>query len=56
VGLVAPDVDGVEGGLPIPPGAVLVLDAGGDGDAEVGDRGAGVGEAELGVGGEVADD
>src|SRR6266545_534984 len=56
LGLVAPDVDLVEGGLPVPPGPILLLDARGDRHAEVGDRGAGVGEAQLGVGGEVADD
>src|SRR6266540_2244387 len=52
LGLVAPDVDLVERGFAVPPGPVLVLQALGDGDAEVGDRGAGVGEAQLGVGGE----
>src|SRR5215207_3240701 len=47
-GLVAPDVDGVEAGLPVGPGAVLLPAAGGDGDAEVGDLQAGGGVAQLG--------
>src|SRR6266498_2684949 len=55
LGLVAPDVDLEEGRLPVPPGPVGLLDALVDRQAEVGDRGAVLGEAQLGVVGEVAD-
>jgi hypothetical protein len=41
--------------LPVPPGPVVLLDALVDGQAEVGDRGAVLGEPEFGVVGEVAD-
>src|SRR6266536_4852810 len=55
LGLVAPDVDLEEGGVPVPPGTVVLLDALVDRQAEVGDRGAVLGEAQFGVVGEVAD-
>ncbi len=55
LGLVAPDVDAEEAGLAVAPGAVGVLDALVDGQSEVGDGGAVLGEAQLGLVGEVAD-
>src|SRR6266705_3734907 len=50
---VAPGVDPEERGLAVAPGGA-VLDAGGDREAEAGDRGAVGGDAEFGVVGEVA--
>jgi hypothetical protein len=55
LGLAAPDVDLEEAGLAVAPLAV-VLDALGDRDPQVGDRGAGVGEPEFGVLDQVAGD
>jgi hypothetical protein len=55
LGLPAPHVDSQEGGVAVAPFAVL-LDALGDRDAQVGDGDAVVGEAELGVLDQVADD
>ena len=54
-GLAAPHVDLEERGVAVAPLTVL-LDALGDGDPEVGDRGAGVGESELGGVDQVAGD
>src|SRR5512132_2590 len=54
-GLVAPDIDGVEAGLPIRPAAILLAGAGGDGDPQAGHGQAAWGVAQLGVGGQVAD-
>jgi acetyl esterase/lipase len=48
LGLAAPDVDLEEAGVAVAPLAVL-LDALGDGHAQVGDGDAGVGEAEFGI-------
>jgi hypothetical protein len=48
LGLAAPDVHLEEAGVAVAPFAVL-LDALGDGDAQVGDGDAGVGEAEFGI-------
>jgi hypothetical protein len=47
LGLAVPHVDVEEGGVAVAPLTVL-LDALGHGDAQVGNRGAGVGEAQLG--------
>jgi hypothetical protein len=47
LGLATPNVDLEEGGLAVTPLTIL-LNALSHGDAEVGDRGAGVGEAEFG--------
>src|SRR6266511_2174642 len=55
LGLVAPDVDAEEAGLAVAPGAVSLADALVDRQAEVGDRGAVLGEAQFGVVGEVTD-
>src|SRR5215207_3201894 len=55
LGLAAPHVDLEERGFAVAR-LPIVLDALGDGDAQVGDRGAGVGEAELGVLDQVAGD
>src|SRR5829696_4628444 len=55
LGLAAPDVDLEERGVAVAPLAVL-LDALGDGHPQVGDGGAVVGEADLGVVDQVADD
>jgi hypothetical protein len=55
LGLAPPDVDAQERGVAVAPLAVL-LDPLGDGHPQVGDRDAGVGEAELGVLDQVADD
>src|SRR5215217_3118323 len=54
LGLLAPDVDAEERGLPVLPGVALA-DAGGDGQPEVGHGRPVGGEAQLGVIGEVAD-
>jgi hypothetical protein len=55
LGLAPPDIHAQEGGVAVAPLAVL-LDPLGDGHPQVGDRDAGVGEAELGVLDQVADD
>jgi hypothetical protein len=55
LGLAPPDVDLEERGLAVTP-LPIVLDALGDRNAQVGDRGAGVGKAELGVLDQVAGD
>ena len=55
LGLAAPDVDLEEAGVAVAPLAVL-LDPLGDRDPQVGDGDAVVGEAELGVVDQVADD
>jgi hypothetical protein len=55
LGLAAPHVDLEEAGLAVAPLAIL-LDPLGDGHAQVGHWDAGVGEAELGVLDQVADD
>src|SRR5215218_3993282 len=55
LGLLAPDVDAEERGLPVLPGVALA-DAGGDGQPEVGYGRPVGGEAQLGVVGQVADE
>src|SRR4029453_12615982 len=55
LGLVAPHVDLEEAGVAVAPLAVLLTPLS-DGDPQVGDGGAGVGEADLGVFDQVADD
>src|SRR5512132_770124 len=55
LGLLAPDVDPEERGLPVLPGVALA-DAGGHGQPEVGHRRPVGGEAQLGVVGQVADE
>jgi hypothetical protein len=55
LGQAAPGGDPVEAGVAVAP-ALAVSDAGGDGQAEVADRGAVGGEGDLGVVGQVADD
>src|SRR5215212_4810733 len=55
LGLLAPDVDPEERGLPVLPGVALT-DPGGDGQPEVGHRRPVGGEAQLGVVGQVADE
>src|SRR5215213_899266 len=55
LGLLAPDVDPEERGLPVLPGVALAH-AGGDGQAEVGHGRPVGGEAQLGVVGQVADE
>jgi hypothetical protein len=55
LGLAAPHVDLEERGIAVAPLAIL-LDALGDGHAQVGDRGAGVGEPQLGGLDQVAGD
>jgi hypothetical protein len=55
LGELPPDIDAEERGVAVAPG-VAVLDAGGDGQAEVGHGVAVGGEAQVGVVGEVAGD